>query len=201
MRKDELVELCQERLTGGDQTEETMGKFHDRVIEGEINLVLKAAISSRTERNLRQMVGDSIAAAARDCTLPVTKQGSRFITKLSKRPLIGSGSIKAVMSEDLCHTFGHRNGGAEVSALTFLQSGGPASFYLQGATLNWTRDPGQENVVVRMVPDFLDMDDDHELDLPGNIEKYIVDTVYMTLAPKHNIREDVVNDQKPDSQA
>lgn len=186
--KRQMVELIQNRLAGGDVTEDIKGKYPYQVIAYLIGLVYTDVVYSNPQ-------------AKKDASVPydLERQGAapRFYVELPATPLMGSESLTYVSGSDGCW-YPSRMGSIENHIMNILKpQTNLVTNYLQGRKLYFNGTP-TETITVEMIPNPNSMSDDDYLTAPGK-EAAIFQMVVQMIQQAGLKPEEVYNNNVPDS--
>ena len=186
--KRQMVELIQNRLAGGDVTEDIKGKYPYQVIAYLVGLVYTDIVYSNPQ-------------AKKDASVPydLERQGTapKFYVDLPATPLMGSESLTYVSGTDGCW-YPARMGSIENHIMNILKpQTNLVTSYLQGRKLYFNGTP-TTTITVEMIPNPNSMSDDDYLSAPGK-EAAIFQMVVQMIQQAGLKPEEVYNNNVPDS--
>lgn len=203
MTKDELVNIIQTNLAGGNVTPDIMGKFHGGDIEKYIEIAYHQMLSELKDADIDAYLGQitkTLETADGSKAIPVSYDEDLEIyyidLPVSLAPM-GKKAIRLITpAKDLNSPFAI----IETDAVPVFNElvdkyDDTISCYRQGDRVEFANyKKGVTHVQIRAIPSFSNLDDDDEIYLPGGKPKYIFDLVIGMYQPLKATPEDQKND-------
>ena len=184
MTKTDIIQLIQDRASGGSLTNDNLLKYNDVTIAALMNLTLTELAQSGSNIFSNSAYGIEYSALT-----------AVSYIDLSPIPLGGAMGVKYVVDDCGNQYYGRQS----IDQNVFLGNIKPlarAEFYVNGARLTFSQAPQGTSYTVYMTPDFVQMDDDTEFSCPNidQIVGMVIAKIKQTDAPNEN-----VNNTKPDN--
>ncbi len=184
MTKQDFIQLIQDRVAGGDVTNDTLQKYKYVTIAATINTLLIESASNTANQFGNSTFGFEYTALT----------GNYYLT-LSPIPIGGAKGVKYVQDDCGNIYYGRKTVDQNVQLNNIMHMALP-HFYVSGETLRFTAQPKGTSYTVYMTPDFVAMADDQEFTC-DNIDTLVMEVI-KKLKATNNEPTEVVNDTKPD---
>lgn len=188
LTKRQLIEVIQNRLAGGDVTDDIKGKYPYQVIAYLVGLVYTDVVYSTPQAKKDASV-----------TYDLTRQGvaPAFYVELPVTPLLGSDSITYISGSDGSF-YPTRMGTIENRIMNILKpQTNYVTTYLKGRKIYFNGTPTEE-VSVDLIPNPNTMSDDDYIVAPGK-ESAIFQMVVQLILQTGTKPEEVYNNNVPDT--
>ena len=203
MTKEQWIDLTIDFLSGGDQTEDTKGKYHPEIVSKHLNLAFTTLIEATYKQNLSYGDFSELDAFTRPYENVAVQTGVSRDKKYSQMPVAvvnlpdnrGIRQISPMKDESTSYAYMESVGSPVFFELEVSEVSDVPTFYVEQNNIIYVNmSDDTDTVLMKLIPSFEALNDTDEVSIPGGKDKIIFDMVAQTMLNKPP--EDTINDKK-----